>query len=492
MRATTTVLGLLTALALVTAGCGGDSKVRAEGASVVSASAPAFVSINSNLSSDQWRTTDDLLKSFPGRSQLLQFIRSSLLREAGLEYDEDIEPALGDEIDFVWLDFAARGENVVAVTKPEDEDAFRRLVERANRSDEAGDDVVIGEVDDWLVLAESQEKVDRFVEQAGDEDKLADDPIFTAALDELPDEALVTAYARGEDLVLAFEELAQGAGAVFQLDPDRRPEFFAAALAAENDGLRLVGAARSERGPASEADPYESKLLQDVPSDAVAFLTFRGGEVFADQRRQLEENPLYRQLLAELERELGFSLERILSLFRNEVAIYVRPQVPIPELTLLLETRNEGETRAAINDVLSAISRAAPAQPCHEPEDQAGVEVRCMEFEDFAIRSAAFDGKGVVTTGAEAIPEIRADDEKLPDDERFNQARDAAEVPDATPGFLWLDLEGILPMILGLAEATDAEVPGEVRANLEPLQSFFAWTELDGRTSSFSAFLEID
>jgi hypothetical protein len=65
-------------------------------------------------------------------------------------------------------------------------------------------------------------------------------------------------------------------------------------------------------------------------------------------------------------------------------------------------------------------------------------------------------------------------------------------VPDATPGFLWLDLERILPMILGLAEATDEQVPGEVRANLEPLQSFFAWTELDGRTSSFSAFLEID
>jgi hypothetical protein len=31
-----------------------------------------------------------------------------------------------------------------------------------------------------------------------------------------------------------------------------------------------------------------------------------------------------------------------------------------------------------------------------------------------------------------------------------------------------------------------------VRANLEPLKSFLAWGDADGRTSSFSAFLGID
>jgi len=491
MKEMRAIVGLLGALALMTAGCGGDSKAAADGASIVSASAPAFVAIDSNLDSDQWRATDDLLKSFPGRSQLLQFIRSEVLANAGLDYDADVEPALGDEIDLVWLDLGAGGENVVAITQPKDEDAFRQLVAKANRND-PGDDVLIGEVDGWLVLSDSQEMIDRFREQAGDEKKLADDPIFDAALGELPDDALVTAYARGEDLSLAFQELAQSAGVAFGLDPRRRPEFLAAALAAEGDGLRLVGASRTERGPASETDAYESKLLEGVPGDAVAFLTFRGDETFDRQRRQLDENPVYRELLRELERELGFSLEQILRLFENEIALYVRPQVPIPEITLLLEARNEAETRAALDDIISAIGRAATAQPCHEPEQQAGVEVRCIELEDFSIRSATFDGMGVVTTGAEAIRAIRSDNEKLPDDERFRRSRDAAGMPGETPGFVWVDLEGLLPMILGLADAAEEDVPPSVRANLAPLQSLLAWAELDGRTSSLSAFLEID
>jgi hypothetical protein len=482
--------GLLTAVALLVAGCGGDTNRAAEGASIVSASAPAFVSIDSNLDSDQWQATDDLLKSFPGRSQLLQSIRS-LLTEAELDYETDIEPALGDEIDCVWLDFDDGGENAVAITQPEDEDAFRRLVQKANRQD-PGDDLLIGEVNGWLVLADSQDRIDRFREQAGDEDKLADDPVFEAALGELPDDALVRAYARGEDAFLAFQELAQASGAAFGLDPARRPEFLAAALAAEGDGMRLVGAARSERGPASESEPYESQLLPDVPGDAVAFLTFRGGEAFAEQRRQLDENPFYRELLRGFESELGFSVERIFGLFENEIALYVRPQVPIPELTLLLQSRNEDETRAAIDDVLTAISRAAPAQPCHEPERQAGVEVRCIELDDFSVRSAVFEGKAVVTTGAQAISAIRSADDKLPDDERFDRSRDAAGLPGETPGFVWIDLEGILPMVVGLADAAEEDVPASVRANLEPLQSFLAWSELDGRTSRLSAFLEID
>jgi hypothetical protein len=120
------------------------------------------------------------------------------------------------------------------------------------------------------------------------------------------------------------------------------------------------------------------------------------------------------------------------------------------------------------------------------------VDVRCVEFEDFSIRSATFDGKAVITTGAQGIPELRSDGDKLPDDEGFKRSRGAAGVPDETPGFLWVDLEEILPMILGLADAAEEDVPPSIRANLEPLQSFLVWAELDGRTSSFSAFLEID
>ena len=57
---------------------------------------------------------------------------------------------------------------------------------------------------------------------------------------------------------------------------------------------------------------------------------------------------------------------------------------------------------------------------------------------------------------------------------------------------MWLDLEDGLPMILGLAEVSGQSIPADIRANLEPLGSFLAWAETDGRNGSFTAFLQID
>ena len=59
--------------------------------------------------------------------------RTSLRSDAGLDYEKDVEPALGPELDLVWLDFANDGENVVALMQPDDPEAFQRVVARATR-----------------------------------------------------------------------------------------------------------------------------------------------------------------------------------------------------------------------------------------------------------------------------------------------------------------------------------------------------------------------
>lgn len=489
MRAT--ALALVVGLALVAGGCGGDSiGAAADGAEIVPASAPAFVSIDSNLGSDQWQAADELLKSFPGRSQLLASL-SEQLTFSDLDYERDVKPALGDELDLVWLDFEGGGQNVVAITDPKDEAAFRRLIEKTNQSNPPGDELLIGKVDSWFVVSNSQAKIDRFNEQAASGDKLADDELFKDSLAELPDETLVKAFARGEGFASAFRDLMQGAGAVLQLGQSQEPEFLAAALSAEGEGFRLEGAARAEQEPAGQPEPYESKLLDDVPGDAVAFLTVRGGDSFDRQLQQLNSNPLFRSGLNEFEREVGFPLQRLLALFENEVALYVRPATPLPELTLLLEAPNEQAARTTIDLAIAAVTRTRTAQPCHAPTLQPGI--KCVELDDdFALRYGVLDGKAVFTTGLDGISKLLSDDERLPDAADFKSSRDAAGLPEEVPGFLWLDLEELLPMILGLAEAADQQLPPTARANLEPLRSFFAWGEVDGRTSSFSAFLQID
>jgi Protein of unknown function (DUF3352) len=470
-------------------GCGADERARTGGAEIVSASAPAFVSIDSDLSSDQWQQVDELLQKFPARSTLVNELRSSLKLDWGLDYEDDIKPALGEEVDLVWLDFENDGSNIVALTKPKDEARFEFLVDKANA--ESGAELTFAKVEDWYVLADSQAKIDRFTAMSNSGEKLADDELFNDALAELPDEALVHVYVRGQSIVEALKDFDLP-GSPLPLGADQQPEFLSAALAAEGSGLRLVGSARAAKAPESQPEPFESKLLEVVPADAVAFLTFKGGEAYEQQLGELEKNEAYRMGVRELERMLGLRLESLLPLFENEVALYVRPGSPLPEFTLLLEAPNEQATLGKVRKAISALTSKLAAQPCHSVPIEAGVTLECVDLEGVEVLSGSFDHKVVVTTGKGAVAKLRSDSPRLSDDEGFKSARDAAGLPDKSSGFLWLDLEDGIPMVLGLASASGGSIPAEIRENLEPLGSFLAWAESDGRSGSFTAFLQID
>ena len=481
-------IAALIALALALSGCGAkDEAATASGAKIVPASAPAFVSIDSDLSSDQWKQVDELLRKFPARSMLVGELRSSLEEDSGLDYEDDIKPALGDEVDLVWLDFENEGSNIVGLTKPKDETKFELLVDKANA--ESGDELTFGKVGDWYVLADSQDKIDRFTAMSKSGEKLADDEVFNDALAELPDEALVHVYVQGQGLVDALQSFGG-----MQLGPFgvEKPEFLSAALAAEGSGLRLVGAGRAAEAPKDQPEPFESKLLDVVPGDAVAFLAFKGGDAYAEQLSELEKNEAFRMGIREFEQMLGMPLSSLLEVFKDEVALYVRPGSPIPEVTLLIEAPNEQDSLGKVDAAITALSKTLIAQPCHAPTQEAGVDVKCMGLEEVELRWAAFDQMVMVTIGQGAIAELRSDDEKLADDEGFNDARDAAGMPKESVGFMWLDLEDGIPLVLGLASASGGAIPSEIRENLEPLGSFLAWAEGDGRSGSFTAFLQID
>jgi hypothetical protein len=115
-----------------------------------------------------------------------------------------------------------------------------------------------------------------------------------------------------------------------------------------------------------------------------------------------------------------------------------------------------------------------------------------VDLGEVELRTAAFDQKVVVTIAQGAIAKLRGDDDRLADDEEFKDARDAGGMPAESVGFMWLDLEDGIPMVLGLAAATGESIPAEIRENLEPLGSFLAWVDRDGRSGSFTAFLQID
>jgi hypothetical protein len=482
-------IGALAACAFVLAGCGAqDDAQRAAGAEIVPAAAPVFVSIDSDLSSGQWDQVAELVRKFPAGDDAISSLESSLKNEAGLTYDADVEPALGDEVDVVWLDFENEGENFVAMTQPEDEAAFARLIAKGNESSD--DDLVCEELDAWQVCALERATIARFRQQSSG-DKLVDDETFNDALDELPDDALVHAYVRGQSIIDALEDF-QVPGSTMPFSTEQGIDFLSLGLKAEGSGLRLVGAGRASAEPEQQVEAFESQLLEVVPADAVAFLAFKGGDTYAKQQRELEKNPAYRMGLRELERMLGMPLSSLLELFENEVGLYVRPGTPIPEVTLLIEAPNEQAALAQVNTAVENLTKSIPTKPCQAPGEEAGVEVQCVDLGEVELRTAAVDGKVVVTIGQGAIAKLMGDGDKLADDEGFEDARDAAGMPAESVGFMWLDLEDGIPMIMGLSTASGGSIPAEIRENLEPLGSFLAWADSDGRSGSFTAFLEID
>src|SRR3989440_9666278 len=201
MRTRLAVAAPLAALALlVAAGCGGSSNSKGgasgspAGATVIPASAVAYVSINSDLGSDQWKKADALSKKFPGRAKALADFQKELAK-ANLDFQKDVKPALGPEIDVAWLDLADNGKNFVWVTQPKDEAKFAALVDKANKSDPSNK-AYTAKVGDWMALAQSQATLDR-LKSAQNGAKLADDSTFKDAVADLPGEALAKAYVNG-------------------------------------------------------------------------------------------------------------------------------------------------------------------------------------------------------------------------------------------------------------------------------------------------------
>ena len=91
-------------------GCAGSSSTLAgaEGAKVAPASALAFVSVNADTTSEQWRSARTLLDEFPGYDELVGETLGAL-EEERLDFHRDVVPALGPEIDVVLVRPATEG-----------------------------------------------------------------------------------------------------------------------------------------------------------------------------------------------------------------------------------------------------------------------------------------------------------------------------------------------------------------------------------------------
>jgi Protein of unknown function (DUF3352) len=489
------LLVFLAALAVVVAGCGGAAqKGKASstpGATMVTAHALAYVTVSSDLGSSQWKQVDELSQKFPGRDKAIAQIKKSLSAQ-NVDYTADIKPALGSEVDFAVVNGATPSEvSYAALTKPEDPLRFKALVAKLNQ-DSSGPGAVDRDLGNgWFALSKNQQMIDRVVE-TNESNSLAHDPTFNDGLAKLPSEAIAKAYVNGPELATLLRQAVQQSNT--QLDLSSlggidKLDFISASLSAESDGVRLKGAVSGSGSATLGSGEYTSKLMDGVPGDALAFLTFQGGGL-ADQFQKLMKNPQIAPGIKQFEQGLGISVNDILDLFRNEVGFYARPGSPIPEFTLVLGSSDEQKAMGTIDKLFTSLGATGMTQPC-PTTDQGGVTMKCVTISSLAVHYGASDGKVFITTGPSAVSEYKSSGNKLADDTDFKDAKAAAGMPDSTGGFTYVNLKDTIPMIETLAGLGGSKVPPDVSANLDPLRSLLAWGAGSGDTRTFDVFLEI-
>jgi Protein of unknown function (DUF3352) len=490
MQKVRALFGVLVAtFVLVAAGCG-SSEVGAGGPSAATQLKPGalvYWETESDPDSDQWQQADDLLRRFPDGDRLIAELRK-LVAEQGVDWEQDVKPALGGTTAIaVYAKSGSEAPNVVGLTNPSDPDKTIALIKKLDAK-EGGGPSVTRVVGDWVVISDKEAAIDAALKTSGG-DALADDQSFTAAMDKLPDDALTRFYADPAGALEAFGGAdPDTASGLKMLGIDRLD--FAGAWAKAKDKGAEVAFTLSGEGAArvlGAGEPYASALLERVPEDAFAFITFQGSAA-TQQLEQLKTNPLYSMGVQQFERELGIKLDELLALFDGEVVFYARPAAPIPELTLLLDSDNVQQARASADNMLRAVARRAGV----EVTESGGIT--SANFGGFTVNLGSVENAVVLTTSRRGLADLEGSGGKLPDSDRYKAALETAGVPDEYTGLTYVDLAETIELVLGyLNFAGESEqLPPEVTRNLEPLKSLVAWGTLDGDVASALAFVEID
>jgi Protein of unknown function (DUF3352) len=465
---------VVAALSLPAVGCGEGSSPGAAGASVAPAATQVFVSVDTSFDSSEWEAGRSLLGKFPDGDRAVDWVLGELGGK-GVDFEEDVKPALGPETDFVALDAAGDGK-VVGLTQPEDKAKLEALL---GKSDEP---LVSREIDGWVAFSDTEANLDEF-ERLRADGTLGDDGEYQKVSGEVADDGIAHVFVAGSAL---------GSTPLAGLFGSDAPSL-ALSLDPQEDGIHIEGAASPASGDLF-ADEFSAELPDQVP--AGAFL-YAGA---SDLERQLgtlrdflaEVAPGIERDIGRAESQIGVSLdEDVFPLFSAESALYLRPGFPIPEATIVTQVDDEQGALAVIDKLANEVSEYYGTAELHSVDIE-GVQAKELAVNQlFSVYYAAFDGKLVITTSRQGIADLQAEGDRLADDEAFKDATEAAGMPSETTGFLYADLDQALPTVFGLMGFSGQSTPDWLERNLEPLQSLVLYGERDGDVAKLVGLLSI-
>ena len=424
---------------------------------------------------------DDLASKFPDKQKAIDSINQQLLKK-GLDWDRDLKPALGPEIDVVTLDLAHPGETV-ALMQAKDEGAFERAVKKGNAGDPSSK-LVYETFHGWTLMSDKQTAIDAF-KQASDAAKrmLSDDKNFSAAMSKAGD-GILRAYVNGASVMAAAKNfMGPDAGSYFKklgtLD------WLLMTLRAKSDGIAWDTTVHGTPGKAFKnvySRASNGSLQKVVPKDALLYLAFHGSKGMLGG---LGDNPILQQFGA---KDLGDAFQQFGRILEGENALYVRAAgtKDVPEVTFIAAPAGGLDGAAALDRILNRFAKELGARP--KRTTIAGLPARVIGAGPVAVRYANVKGRLVITDLPAGIVFAKNGGKTLADSQEYQDAAKSSGLPASPQVVLYVDIHSTIPAIDRFG---GARIPAEVQRNLKPLRSVIEYAVSHSHELQISFFLRI-
>ena len=457
--------GVAVVAVLTAAGCGGGGGGSASTAdSIVPADAIAFATFDTDASSAQVSSGLKILKKFPIEPQAEQQLRA-MITQNGVDFDT-LTSSAGPEVDFAVI--KVNGKTIpVGFAKPSDEKAFDAQLAKGPEPH--------AKLKGWTVFADQQAAVDAVTKHSGG--NLADDSAYQAAVKTIPadGDAIVRFYASTAALTTALGQATTSLGQSAQsLGSLAKAKWVAGSLTSQDGAFKLDVHAKSTTTKA----PPGNALADKIPAGSIVALALQGGSATIPASAQ--------QQLSALGQQLGVDLGALVSALNGPVIAYVRPGIPLPEVTIAARPTQPQRAATAIGTLLARFASGKKAVPTQVD----GGTLSKVDLGPVALYFGVNDGQLVVTDSSNALAELKGSVGRLSGDAVFKEAKDGAGMSDSAQGFMYLDIKDALPALSGFAQLANQKLPPQVEANLRPLRSALVFGSTDGGVQTFVAYVK--
>jgi hypothetical protein len=450
-------------LAVLAAGCGGGGSSSSSGAdSIVPRDALAFASIDADTSSAQVSSALKILKKFPIEPQAERQLRASI-SQGGVDFNA-ITKSAGSEVDLAVL--MVNGEPTpVGFAKPGDDNAFDTQLDKNQAKHQ--------KIDGWTVFADKQAAIDAVSNRKAD---LSDDAAYQAAIKSLPDDAIARFYgsSAGEHAVVNAAKQNVPSASLGVLP---QAQWLTGALTSQDGAFKLEVHTKSASTKAlSKSNPLAGK----IPSGAIVALALNGGGATNTLPAATQEQ------LSVLGQQIGIDLPGLISVLNGPVIAYVRPGIPLPEVTIAARPARPANASSALGTLLARFaSGAAPV-----PTKVDGGTMNKLDLGPVALYYGVNDGQLVVTDSSNALAELNGSVGRLSGDGVFKEAKQGAGMTDTAQTFIFLDVKDALPALSGFAQLANQSLPPEVENNLRPLRSALLYGSSESTIGSFVVYVK--